>query len=154
MAYRTRINYTPEQKTEMWDRWQRGESLNVIGRAFDQPSSSIFRQLSPTGGIRPAPRRRSQLALSLLEREEISRGLARYHSLRSIAAQLGRSPSTISREIERNGGYDDYRATSADQSAWDKACRPKPCKLACYPKLRRIVATKLKLIWSPRQISD
>ena len=153
MVYRTRINYTTEQKTEMWDRWQRGESLNAIGRAFDRGSSSIFNQLAPTGGIRPSPRKRSRLALTLLEREEISRGIAGYHSMRSIAAQLGRSPSTISREIKRNGGYDDYRATPADQAAWNKAHRPKPCKLACYPKLRRIVATKLKSTWSPRQIS-
>ena len=153
MVYRTRINYTTEQKTEMWDRWQRGESLNAIGRAFDRPSSSIFGQLSPTGGIRPAPRRRSRLALSLFEREEISRGIACDQSMREIAFLLGRAPSTISREINRNGGYDDYRATQADQTAWDKACRPKSCKLACYPKLRRIVATKLKSAWSPRQIS-
>ena len=153
MSYRTRINYTAEQKNEMWDRWQRGESLNAIGRAFDRPSSSIFGLLSPTGGIRPAPRRRSRLALTQSEREEISRGLAGYGSLRSIAAQLGRSPSTISREIKRNGGYDDYRATLADQAAWDRARRPKSCKLACHPQLRRIVATKLKSTWSPRQIA-
>ena len=153
MVYRTRINYTAEQKTEMWDRWQRGESLNAIGRAFDRPSSSVFGQLAPSGGIRPAPRRRSRLALTLLEREEISRGLARYHSLRSIAAQLGRSPSTISREINRNGGYDDYRATPADQAAWDRTRRPKPCKLACHPQLRRMVARKLRRTWSPDQIA-
>jgi len=153
MAYRTRINYTPEQKTDMWDRWQRGESLNAIGRAFDRPSSSVFGQLSPTGGIRPAPRKRSRISLSLSEREEISRGIACDQSMREIASILGRAPSTISREINRNGGYYDYRATKADQTAWDKACRPKPCKLACYPTLRRLVATKLKLTWSPRQIS-
>ncbi len=153
MSYRTRIKYTAEQKTEMWNRWQRGESLSAIGRAFDRPSSSIFGQLAPTGGIRPAPRRRSQLALTLSEREEISRGLAGYDSLRSIAMQLGRSPSTISREIKRNGGYDDYRATSADQAAWDRARRPKVCKLACHPPLRRIVARKLRRTWSPDQIA-
>ncbi len=153
MVYRTRINYTTEQKTEMWDRWQRGESLNVIGRAFDRPSSSIFGQLSPTGGIRPAPRRRSRLALSLSEREEISRGIASDQSMRVIASLLGRAPSTISREIKRNGGYYHYRATKADQTAWDKTRRPKLCKLACHPTLRRIVATKLKSAWSPRQIS-
>ena len=153
MVYRTRINYTPEQKTEMWDRWQQGESLNAIGRAFDRPSSSIFGQLSPTGGIRPAPRKRSGIALSLSEREEISRGIACDQSMREIASLLGRAPSTISREIKRNGGYYDYRATKADQTAWDRAHRPKPCKLACYPKLRRIVATKIKSTWSPRQIS-
>jgi len=117
MGYRTRINYTAEQRAEIWDRWQRGESLNAIGRAFDRPSSSIFVQLAPTGGIRPPSRRRSKLALTLSEREEISRGIARQHCLRTIAADLGRSPSTISREIKRNGSIDAYRAAKADQAA-------------------------------------
>ena len=152
MTYRTRINYTLAQKTEMWDRWQRGESLNAIGRVFDRHSSSIFEQLSPSGGIRPAPRRRSRLALTPGEREEISRGIASGLSLRSIAAQLGRSPSTISREITRNGGLEHYRASQADKAAWDRAHRAKPCKLALHPMLRRIVASKLKMNWSPRQI--
>jgi len=153
MAYRTRIKYTTEQKNEIWDRWQRGESQSSIGRLFDRESSSIFSLLSPSGGIRPAPRTRSRLALTLSEREEISRSLVSQLSLRSIAAQLKRSPSTISREIKRNGGYDHYRATSADQVAWDRACRPKPCKLASYPSLSRKVATKLMRNWSPEQIS-
>ena len=153
MVYRTRINYTAKQKAEIWDRWQRGESLNAIGRAFDRPSSSIFGQLAPTGGIRPPPRQRSRLALTLSEREEISRGIAGHHSLRAIAAQLGRSPSTISREIKRNGGYDRYRATQADHAAWDRAHRPKQCKLACHPILKRIIASKLKHHWSPKQIA-
>ena len=91
MTYRTRINYSVAQKTEMWDRWQRGESLKAIGRVFDRPSSSIFGVLSPSGGIRPADRKRSRLALSLQEREEISRGLVAHLSLRSIAFQLRRS---------------------------------------------------------------
>ena len=153
MTYRPRIKYTAEQKAEMWDRWQRGESLNSIGRAFDRPSSSIFGQLAPSGGIRPATRQRSRLALRLSEREEISRGVASHQSLRSIAAQLGRSPSTIGREIKRNGGYDSYRAAQADQAAWDRACRPKLCKLAGNRPLSRTVSTKLKLNWSPEQIA-
>ena len=153
MAYRTRIKYSAEQKSEMWDRWQRGESLNAIGRIFDRPSSSIFGQLSPTGGIRPPEQQRSRLALTLSEREEISRGLATQQSLRTIAKQLGRSTSTISREINRNLGYDDYRATQADQAAWDRAHRPKLCMLACNRTLSRIVAAKLQLNWSPEQIS-
>ena len=152
MVYRTRINYTAQQKAEIWDRWQRGESMNAIGRVFDRPSSSIYQQLSPTGGIRPTPRRRSCLALSLSEREEISRGLASCQSLRAIATQLGRAPSTISREVKRNGGMKHYRANSADQAAWDRAKRPKPCKLARYPMLTRIVAARLKKQWSPKQI--
>ena len=153
MVYRTRINYTAQQRTEIWDRWQRGESLKSIGRAFDRPSSSIYGQLAPTGGIRPPSRRRSKLALTLSEREEISRGVARHHSLRSIAAHLKRSPSTISREIKRNGGIDSYRAAKADQAAWDRAHRPKQCKLASHPVLKRMVAAKLKHHWSPKQIA-
>jgi len=152
MTYRTRIKYTAEQKTEMWDRWQHGESLSAIGRVFDRPSSSIFSQLSPTGGIRPPPRHRTRLALTLCEREEISRGIACDLSLRSIANELGRSPSTISREVNRNGGLKAYRASEADKATWDRAHRPKPCKLAQHPILKRIVASKLKMNWSPKQI--
>ena len=152
MVYRTRINYTAAQKTEMWDRWQRGESLNAIGRVFDRPSSSICGLLAPSGGIRPPPRHRARLALTLCEREEISRGIACDLSLRSIANELGRSASTISREVNRNGGLKAYRASEADQATWDRAHRPKPCKLAQHPMLKRIVASKLKMNWSPKQI--
>ena len=153
MVYRTRVNYTPQQRSDIWDRWQRGESLNEIGRSFDRGSSSIFSQLATTGGIRPPPRKRSCLALRFSEREEISRGLVADKSIRDIAQKLKRSPSTISREINRNGGYDRYRATQAEQAAWDRAHRSKSCKLACYPILRRLVATKLEMDWSPQQIS-
>jgi IS30 family transposase len=153
MSYRTRIKYTDKQKTEIWNRWQRGESLKEIGRAFDRGSSSIYGQLSPTGGIRPAERRRAPLALTLSEREEISRGLASDQSMRGMAARLNRSPSTISREIRRHGGLSDYRASQAEQSAWDSAKRPKACKLACNPELRDAVADKLRHSWSPEQIA-
>ena len=153
MMYRGRIYYNAEQKAEMWDRWQRGESLNAIGRVFDRPSSSIFNQLSPSGGIRPPPRRRAEITLTLSEREEISRGIVCDLSVRAIATYLGRSPSTISREINRNGGLKRYRASQADQAAWDRAHRPKPCKLATHPALRRIVARKLRCNWSPEQIA-
>ena len=153
MVYRTRIKYTAAQKADIWDRWQRGESLNSIGRLFDRPSSSIFNMLAPTGGIRPPPRQRSRLALTLAEREEISRGLACRLSLRAIATQLGRSPSTISRELHRNGGATGYRAVKADQAAWDRARRPKRCKLACNRSLSRTIATKLRRLWSPHQIA-
>src|SRR3954462_14420978 len=98
--------FSAVEKTELWDRWQRGEPLKAIGRAFEKPSSSIYFQLAPYGGIRPAPRRRSRLALTLPEREEISRGIAVHRSARLMAGLLGRSPSTVSREISRNGGYD------------------------------------------------
>jgi IS30 family transposase len=153
MVYRTRIKYTASQKADIWDRWQRGESLTSIGRLFDRPSSSIFNMLAPTGGIRPPPRQRSRLALTLAEREEISRGLVRNLSLRAIATQLGRSPTAISRELHRNGGAEEYRAVKADQAAWDRALRPKRCKLACNHSLSRTIATKLRLQWSPQQIT-
>src|ERR1022692_4842317 len=148
-----RRGFTAAEKTELWERWQRGESLKAIGRAFGKPSSSIYCQVAPHGGIRPAPRRRSRLALTLAEREEISRGIAAHQSARSIARLLGRSASTVSRELSRNGGYDRYRAAPADEKAWDRSCRPKPCKLARSPELRQAVARKLRLNWAPEQIA-
>ncbi len=153
MVQRYRRGFTTAERTEMWDRWQRGESLRAIGRAFGKPSSSIYSQISPLGGIRPPPRRRSRLALTLLEREEISRGIVAQHSIRSIALFLGRSPSTVSREVRRNGGYDRYRAALADKQAWDRAHRPKQCKLARSSWLCRQVSKKLRLYWSPEQIA-
>jgi IS30 family transposase len=153
MAYRTRIYYTTAQKAEMWDRWQRGETLHSIARLFDRHHTSVRGILAATGGIRPPERRRAQLALTLAEREEISRGVARDLSLRAIAARLGRAPSTISREVNRNGGLKRYRASRADQAAWVRAQRPKPCKLIINRALARIVATKLRAHWSPEQIA-
>ena len=140
-------------KEEVWDRWASGESLNAIGRAFGKPSSSIHFLVSPYGGIRPAPRRRADRVLSLAEREEISRGLAADQSCRSLAKALGRAPSTVSREIRRNGGCDYYRAAVADEAAYSRARRPKRCKLAKNGRLRRTVARKLKEDWSPQQIA-
>jgi IS30 family transposase len=148
-----RPGLTSAQKTELWDRWQRGESLKAIGRAFGKPSSSIYCLVSPHGGIRPAPRRRSRLALTLSEREAISRAIVAQRSTRSIARLLGRSPSTVSREISRNGGSARYRAARADAQAWARARRAKQCKLALSPWLRRIVARQLRLNWSPEQIA-
>jgi IS30 family transposase len=153
MCQRYRRGFTAAEKTELWDRWQRGESLKEIGRAFGKPSSSIHFQVSPHGGIRPAPRRRSRLSLTLSEREEISRGLAAHQSARSMARLLGRSASTVSRELSRNGGYDCYRAALADAKAWDRARRPKRCKLANSRRLCQAVASQLRLNWSPEQIA-
>ena len=152
MKYRRRIYYSAEQRAEIWDRWQRGESMSSIGRVFDRQSSSVFSVISPTGGIRPPDRRRGRSALSLSEREEISRGLSTKQSLRAIARQLRRAPSTISREVQRNGGLAGYRATASDNSAWDRALRPKMCKLACHPMLARAVSAKLRRKWSPEQV--
>lgn len=153
MKQRPRIYYTDTQKALMWDRWRAGDSLQTIARLFDRNHSSIQQILAETGGIRPAPRRRSRLALSNSEREEISRSLVTGRSIRSIAGTLGRAPSTISREIKRNGDLKSYRANIADQAAWDRARRPKLCKLAMNPVIAQIVASKLRLQWSPEQIA-
>jgi IS30 family transposase len=153
MDQRFRRGFTSAEKTELWNRWQRGESLRGIGRAFGKPSSSIYNQVAPHGGIRPVPRRRSRLALTASEREEISRGLAVHQSARSMARLLGRSASTVSRELSRNGGYDGYRAALADEQAWVRSRRPKRCKLATNPWLRQAVASKLNLNWAPEQIA-
>jgi len=126
----------------MWDRWQKGESLHQIAQLFDRHHTSVRRILAESGGIRPAPRKRSCRSLTLAEREEISRGLASARSLRAIALQLGRAPSTISREVNRNGGMAHYRASQADQAAWDRAHRPKTCKLVANRALARVVARK------------
>jgi hypothetical protein len=153
MKRRYRRGFSTTEKTELWDRWQRGESMRSIGLVFGKPSSSIYFQLTPHGGIRPEPRRRSRLALTLSEREEISRGIVAQQSIRSIAKLLGRSPSTVSRELSRNGGYGCYRAALADERAWESALRPKRCKLARHPPLRRAVARKLRLNGSPEQVA-
>ncbi|HWV46922.1 MAG TPA: IS30 family transposase [Nitrospira sp.] len=141
------------QKAELWRRWKYGQSLSEIGRALGKHAGSIYGVLSSKGGVMPAVRRRSQWALTLAEREEISRGLASDTSIRQIASTLGRAPSTISREIHRSGGTHRYRAAEADTRAWARTRRPKPCRLATSPILRRIVASKLRVEWSPEQIA-
>lgn len=153
MKQRPRIYYSDSQKALMWDRWRKGDSLQQIAQMFDRNHSSIQGILAASGGIRPAARRRSRLALTLGEREEISRGLVAGHSIRSIAAGLDRAPSTICREINRNGGQVSYRADQADQSAWDRSRRPKVCRLASNKALARVVADKLQRQWSPEQIA-
>ncbi len=153
IKYPTRIYYSETDKALMWDRWQKGESQQSIARHFGRSHSSIQGLLARTGGIRPARRRRSCIALTLAEREEISRGVVAGQSLRSVAASLGRAPSTVSREINRNGGRRRYRANKAEQAAWDRAHRPKTCKLVQNRTLAGIVAKKLKKLWSPDQIA-
>ncbi len=147
------LRYTKDMQFYIWNRYKAGDSVKSIARSFDRPSSSIHGYLSRTGGIRPSERRRAPRCLSLGEREEISRGLVAGLTIRAIAADLGRAPSTISREINRNGGPDSYRATRADQGAWDRARRPKPCKLVLNRPLSRRIAAKLKRKWSPQQIA-
>jgi IS30 family transposase len=136
----------------MWDRWRKGESLNEIGRVFGiQGHSSIQNIFSKSGGIRPAKRRRSTRALSLSEREKIFRGLVAGRSLRSIAGGLDRAPPTIGREIRRNRGRRHYRAHKADEAAWERAKRPKICRLAQNRLLARKESSKLRELWSPEQ---
>ena len=153
MKQRSRRYFTDSELERVWDRWQKGDSLHSIARLFDRSHGSIAGILARTGGIRPPQRRRSRPALTLSEREEISRGVVAGLSLRSIAASLDRAPSTVSREINRNGGRCHYRANSADQAAWHRAHRAKICKLAQNRALARIVASKLQLQWAPRQIA-
>jgi IS30 family transposase len=153
MARKGRPGLSPEKKAEVWERWRRGESFSEIGRAVDKAPGSIYGVLQLYGGITPRERKRSRLALALTEREEISRGIASNLSMREIARIIGRSPSTVSREINRNGGLSQYRAVKADEHAWDRASRPKICKLSKCHKLCRIVEEKLSFQWSPEQIS-
>lgn len=153
MKQRPRIYYTETDKALMWERWRKGESLGSIARHFGRHHSAIRGILARTGGIRPPQRTRSFCALTMTEREEISRSVAAGESVRSIAQNLSRAPSTISREINRNGGRMDYRASEAEQAAWDRAVRPKTCRLVQNPALARIVAAKLKKLWAPFQIA-
>ena len=146
--------FSQEQKAELWERWKGGQSPSDIAHALERKTKGgVYRILALSGGIAPVPRRRCPVALVLDEREEISRGIAAGRSIRRIAARLGRSPSTVSREVRRHGGRSSYRATDADARAWERALRPKTCRLASHPRLRWRVAEKLALEWSPEQIS-
>jgi IS30 family transposase len=148
-----RFGLSAMEKSDIWSRWKAGQSLHEIGRAFDKPHSSIRCLLLPRGGIPPLARRRSRRALTLSEREDISRGMASGSSIREIARHLDRAVSTVSREVTRHGGGPAYRAHAADEQAWNSALRPKRCLLAVNRKLRDIVASKLVLDWSPEQTS-
>src|SRR5271154_5223950 len=153
MTQRKRSRLSPTQETDVWKRWKAGQSLHAIGRVFGKPHTSIRHLLLPRGGIPPAARRRSRLALTLAEREDISRGMASGSSIREIAKLLDRAVSTVSREVARHGGRPEYRAHEADDQAWESALRPKKCLLALHRRLREVVASKLILEWSPEQIS-
>jgi IS30 family transposase len=153
MSRRKRSRLSAAQKTEIWKRWKAGQSLHEIGRAFDKPHTTIHQFLLPSGGIRPAARRRSRLALTLAEREDVSRGIASGSSIREIARRMERAASTVSREVRHHGGRPAYRAHDADCQAWVSALRPKRCLLAINRKLCDAVASKLILEWSPEQIS-
>ena len=153
MAKRGRVGLSREQKAELWTRWKAGECVSDIARALEVPGSRVHHVLACAGGIVPAARRRSSRALRMEEREEISRGIAAGHSARRIAARLRRPACTVSRELARNGARSEYRASKADALAWERARRPKQCRLAANPELRYLVAGKLSAYWSPEQIS-
>ncbi len=153
MSERKRSKLSLSERSDIWSRWKSGQSLHEIGRAFGKPHSCIRCLLLPRGGIAPAARRRSRLALTLAEREDISRGIVSGWPLREIARRLDRAASTVSREVTRHGGRPAYRAHDADSQTWESALRPKRCVLAMRRKLRNIVASKLILDWSPEQIS-
>ena len=153
MAQMGRLGLSALQKAELWQRWKAGQSLSDIGRALGKHAGSVHGVVSSNGGIVPPNRCRSRLALTLSEREEISRGIAMGCTIRQIAAEITRSPSTVSREIARHGGSLRYRASEADSAAWEQARRPKRCKLATNYGLQLIVASKLSLEWSPGQIA-
>ena len=153
MAQRGRPGLTARQKKNLWTRWRRGQSLSEIGRALGKHAGSIYGVLAANGGITPSIKRRSEAVLSLREREEISRCLVRGLSIRTVAARLQRAPSTVSREIARNGGRAKYRAVRADDRAWSNAKRPRVSLLASNRALRNLVASKLRDDWSPQQIS-
>ncbi len=148
-----RVGLTPAEVDEVWSRWRAGQAVKVLAREMRKHPSTVRDLLKRCGGIRPRPRTRAELRLSMAEREEISRGLAAGLSLRAIAAGLGRAPSTISREVQHAGGRHRYRAVDADQAAWAAACRPKPSKLAVHPRLRAVVEEKLGQDYSPEQIA-
>jgi len=142
------------EKAELWRRWKAGETVAQIARVMGKNNLALFGVVRPYGGFPPRERCRSRLALSLSEREEISRGLSARCSIRQIARRIGRAPSSVSREIARNtSNWWQYRAQAADQRAWDRALRPKPCHLARHPQLATLVAQKLRLDWSPQQIA-
>lgn len=153
MKYRTRTYYSESQKALMWERWREGATLHQIAALFDRPHTSVQGIFARHGGICPPQRRRAAVALTLAEREEISRALAEGQSIRSISARLGRAPSTVSRELRRNGGAGSYRAVLADDAAWDRARRPQCCKLAKNRPLAKLVTEKLRQSWSPQQIA-
>lgn len=153
MARQNHAWISAEHRNSLWDQWRNGDSIAKIARSLGRYPATIRWALERHGGIRPRERQRSERALSLAEREGISRGLAQGHSLRQIARELDRSASTISREVNRHGGAEGYRAQAADQQAWKNALRPKRCLLASRPGLQCIVAMKLKRNWSPEQIA-
>lgn len=153
MRHGPRPRFTPAERAELWRRFRAGESAAAIARALGRTAQGVGDVIGRHGGVAPRPRRRAPQTLQTTDREEISRGLAAGWSLRQIARQVQRAPSSVSREVARHGGRQRYRAASADRRAWTWARRPKPCRLATQHWLRHAVARKLARAWSPAQIS-
>lgn len=153
MAGVARPRLTFAERAEVWRRFKDGEAPSAIARALARSPQGVLTLIARHGGIAPASRRRAPRTLQTAERDTISRGLAAGCSLRALARALGRAPSTISREVHRHGGATRYPAVDADQRAWQRSRRPKACRLATHPVLRRLVARKLAPAWSPQQIS-
>jgi IS30 family transposase len=151
--YKARKFLAMAEQNEVWARWRRGETAREIGGALSCSSGTAYLVVARWGGVAPAPRQRAPRTLSLAEREEISRGVAAAEGVREMARRLGRAPSTISREIRRHGGRATYRASAADARAWQRATRPKRCRLATHPRLRTLVAAQLRADWAPHQIA-
>jgi IS30 family transposase len=148
-----RRKFEAEECAAVWRAWKEGVRLSQIARGLNRRAASVLQVLRREGGFAPRTRRRAAMALKVVEREEISRGVAAGLSIREIARRLGRAASTVSREIRRNGGRQRYRAAQADAHAWRRACRPQRCLLARRPRLRTWVAQHLQRNWSPRQIA-
>jgi len=141
------------EQGELWRRWKAGEPVRSISLALERPYHLLYHLIRIRGGVAPEMPRRSRRALSLADREEISRGLSAQLSIRQIATRIGKAASSVSREIRRNGGAREYRATGAEGAAWRRARRPKLCLLARQPHLRRQVMQWLERRWSPQQIA-
>jgi transposase, IS30 family len=146
--------FSTEDRATIWDMREAGVPVKRIAKHLGRQNSSLRKFIADHGGTRPSGRERSELRLSLEEREEISRGLAAGLSIRAIATGLERSPSTVCREVNANGGRRSYRALQADRGAEKRALRPKRAKLSQCRRLRGTVERKLEALWSPQQISS
>jgi IS30 family transposase len=144
---------TEQDRVEIWDLVMAGGTHGRVAKQVGLSRTVVHNEIRATGGVRPATRCRAAVGLTLAEREDIAAGVAAQLSVRAIAGQLGRAASTVSRELRRNGGREQYRPSKAEAAAWARAARPKPCKLALNPGLREHVEQGLLLQWSPEQIT-
>lgn len=147
------IRFTPAQRALLWDRFRAGDTMEEIAAALGRHPGMVQKTVQLAGGCAPPPPRGAARTLATSERETIGRLLAQHAGVRVIARALGRAPSTVSRELRRNGGGTTYTAAGADHRAWRRARRPKPSRFARCVRLRRLVAAKLALDWSPAQIA-